>query len=363
MIKLFFLTLTACSLFFITSISAQEDDSQSPSENLTLKEFACQASTPKTFQGCLDEAKQIGVPLIKIVAPIICSSAQECSFKLYGSTSSFTISSSSPENKFIRQNDFSYTLLTIENSSNFNLKSLLFEDRGSTGCPTATICPAAVSISNSSSTTLDDLSFSFTRGTSLQVINSRSINISNSSFKNSYKTGLELSGQGYTNAIKIENNLFDNNAGSGLILQAQSINQSSISNNQFINNHSRGSYTNCTFPCIGSQIKIQGPSSNLSISANTISGGVNTFFDTVGLYASGIQIGGQNINSLTLSCNEITGNRGSGIVQSGPFSGISKILITENKIFGNGLNLNIPTTVADQNNCYTKDCQLACAKP
>jgi len=361
LIKLVSLVITACSLIFITSTYAQ-DDSQSPSENLTLKEYACLASTPETFQSCLNEVKQTGVPLIKITAPIICTSPELCSFKLQRSASSFTISPSSPQNKFIRQNDFSYTLLTIENSSNFNLNNLTFEDQGSTGCPTATICPSVITIKNSSSLVLDKLSFTFSRGTSLQILNSREVTISNSTFKNSYKTALEFSGQGYTNGIKIENNLFENNAGTGLILQAQSINKSLINNNRFINNHSQGAYTNCTFPCIGSQIKIQGPSSNLHISANTVSGGANTFFDNIGLYASGIQIGGQNISNTTLSCNEITGNRGSGIVQSGPFSAISNISITENKLYGNGLNLNIPTTVADENNCYTKDCQLACAK-
>lgn len=348
-------------IFLITQFFIQPAHSQ---DTLQLKEYACLASNPETFRECLKEVAETGVPLIKITEPVICESRQDCTFEIKNSSRSFEISPLSPDIKFIRRNDFGYTLLNIENSSGFRLKGLNFEDEGNTPCPAGIICPPFLRIKNSSLILADKLNFLKTRGISFSISDSKTISITNSTFKDSFKTGLEVTTQGFSEGLKIEDNLFENNSGSGLNFQALSVGsgQALISSNKFINNHSKGAYESCAYPCTGAQVKITGPTNNLRFSQNTLSGGINTIFDSLGLYSSGIEIGGRNINNTALFCNEVSGNRGSGIVQSGPFANISALTITENKIWGNGLNLNIPTATADENNCYTSECKLSCSK-
>ena len=142
------LHLIVAAIFLLSPFFVQPAYSQ---DQLQLKEYACLASNPQTFKDCLQEAKDTGVPLIKITKPIICGNRQDCSFELIGSGRSFQISPSGPENKFIRRGDFSYTLLNIESSSNMTLKDLTFEDEGTAPCPAGTICPPLITIKNSSS--------------------------------------------------------------------------------------------------------------------------------------------------------------------------------------------------------------------
>ncbi len=354
MLYLFLTLILLIAQFLAPPVHAQDA--------LQLKEYACLAFSPQTFKDCLKEVRDTGAPLIKITKPIICESRQDCSFAISDSGRSFQISPSSPENKFIRRNDFGYSLLTIDGSANLTLRDLSFEDVGQTPCPSGTTCPPLIIIKNSSSILLDKLNFSGTRGASLLLSDPKNISITGSTFKNSFKTGLEVKAQGVTEGLRIENNTFQDNSGTGLIFQARSADsaQGLITSNKFINNHSKGAYDNCTYPCIGSQLKVSGPTTNLRLSDNIVTGGVNTLFDSLGLYSSGIEVGGTNINNTLLFCNEISGNRGSGVVQAGPFSNISALVISENKIWGNGLNLNIPTATADENNCYTSECKLSC---
>lgn len=355
-----FTILLLITLLLLPSTYAQEPP-QAPSENLSLEEFACNAKDAQSFKACLIEARNTGVPFIKITAPIICESRNDCSFNMSNLKSFLKISAANPENKFIRKTDFGYSLITAENSVAIEFSDLTFDDQSETGCPQGTTCPPLISIKNSSGIKFDKVTFQKTQGLSLRIIDSKDISILNSTFKDSYKSALEIYTLNFTEKFKIEGNTFENNSGSALIFQAVTLGtQSTIMNNKFLNNHSKGAYANCAFPCTGAQVKIFGPTTNLRIAQNNISGGPNTAFDSLGLYASGIEIGGQNIKDTSLYCNEITGNRGSGIVQSPPFANIISVKISENKLSNNGLNLNIPTVPADDTNCYTEACKLSC---
>ena len=350
-------------LVYFYPIHAQEPppDPDSVSENLRLEEYACRARDPESFKACLVEARQTGVPFIRIDAPIICESRADCEFNMSNMKYFLKIAPAAPENKFIRTSDFGYTLFNIQNSGQIELASLTFEDESDTGCPQGTTCPPLISISMATNIKFDKVTFNKTQNTSVKIADSRGIEIYNSLFKDSYRSAIEISTANFTDGLRIENNTFENNAGAALIFQSNSLSsQSLVQNNKFINNHSNGAYADCTYPCTGAQIKINGPTSNLRIAKNSITGGINTALDSLGLYASGIEIAGQNIKSTSLYCNEITANRGSGIVQAPPYANITAVTISENKLTGNGLNLNIPTVPADDTNCYTAECTLAC---
>jgi len=359
MLYVLFSALLLISLSLVTPIYSQEPNAVS--QNLSLEEYACIADGPESFKSCLTEAKTTGVPFIKITAPIICESRNDCSFTMTGLRSFLKISPTLPENKFIRKSDFGYSLISVDDSVQIEFTGLTFEDQSDTSCPGGTTCQPFVSVKTSNNIKFDKVSFVKTQGVSLKIIDSRDISILGSSFKESDKSAVEISAANFTEKIKIENNQFENNAGTALVFQSNSIgSQSTIGNNKFINNHSKGAYSNCIYPCTGAQLKVTGPTSNLKISNNIISGGINSALDSLGLYSSGIEVGGQNINNTSLYCNEISGNRGSGIVQSPPFINISSVTISENKLSGNGLNLNIPSVQSDDTNCYTESCKLSC---
>ena len=363
-ISFLFIGLLVLLVYWVIGLFTHPSNAQEPqvADNLRLEEFACIARDPATFKSCLIETKSTSAPVIKIIAPIICESASDCTFEIKDQRAFLEISPTRPENKFLRRNDSSYTLLNISGSSNISIEGMTFEDEGTTGCPSGVICPPLISIDTSSGMTINKTTFLKTKGNSLTIRDSRETSITESVFKESFKTGIEVKTQGFTQALKIMNNIFENNAGSGLIFQAPGAgpNSTEISHNTFTNNHSAGAYTNCLYPCVGSQLKIAGPSSNVKVSANTILGGINTALDSLGLFVSGIEIGGQNITNANLNCNEITGNRGSGIVQAPPLSNINNVSISENKLWNNGLNLNIPTVTPDGDNCYTQECKLSC---
>jgi hypothetical protein len=341
---------------------AQSDDSQRYKDTLQLEELACKVSNPQTMHGCIEEVRRIGTPIIKLIAPLVCESRQDCSFDLSGINANIIITSPKPEFKIIRKNDFGYPLFTLTNTSGINFYALSFEDQSDTPCAIGTVCPPLIVIDNSKGLVFQRNTFSKIHGNMITFNNSRLINITENEFLNGFKGGVQVASNVPTEGFTVTQNTFEGIAGTALSFQGISLtpNSTSISNNKFINNHSKGAYENCTYPCTGSQVKINGPTANLSFKQNKVQGGVNTAFDSLGLYASGIQVGNNNVKSVYLFCNEITGNRGSGIVQTPPFTNLAGIVVSENKIWGNGLNLNIPVAQIEKNNCFAQECAQAC---
>jgi hypothetical protein len=340
--------------FLAPPISAQD--------TLQLQEYSCNAPDPTALKNCIVEVKKNGTPLIKITKPFVCDSRDACAFVLSEINTDLTIRSTA-KNLILRTKDYSYNLFTIENSSGIKFVDIPIIEENKNSCIQGIICPPTVSVKNSTNLQFNNISFKQTHGTSLKIVDSKNITIINSSFTDSFKTALEVSSTGFSEGITIQNNLFEGNASNALIFQTAALpdRRSSVIGNRFNNNHAKGVYTNCTFPCTGSQVRILGPSANLDFTQNTVVGGQNTIFDAVGLYSSGIEVGNQDLSDISLFCNEISGNRGSGIVESPPFKNLSGIVISENKIWGNGLNINTPIAKIDENNCYTRECKLSCA--
>ena len=357
------LIISSIFIWFLQPVHAQLDPSQQTRDTLFLDEFACRASDPASLKKCIEEVKATRMPLVKITAPIICTNPLECNFELKNIKTDTTFFAAKTEFKIIRKGDFSYPLFTVENSSGIRFYEIGLEDQGTGACPPATLCPTVLQIKSSNNISIERSDFNKIRGNAVSVSESRNINIIDSTFTNGFKTGLEVTSTLPTESINIENNTFSDNAGSALLFQGVSFSdrQSSISSNIFNNNHSKGAYANCVYPCTGSQVKISGPAANLRFTQNKVTGGGDTGFDTLGLYSSGVEVGNNSLANITFFCNEISGNRGSGIVQSSPFRDIIAISISENKVWGNGLNLNIPTANVAEDNCYTEECQLACA--
>lgn len=353
------------SAFLIASpLQVQSQNANQTSDTIHLEEFACKAIDPKSLKFCIEQAKTINVPLVKIDAPIICTNRQDCSFGFNEINTNTIFYSTRPENKIIRREDFSYTLFLITNSSGLEFSQLIFEDEGQNPCPQATICPDIISIKNSRNITIGGTLFNKSRGAGVLISNSRDITVKGSNFFNGYQAGVKVASTIPTESIIIEGNNFEGNAGEGVIFQSLSLSDtpSSIESNTFTNNHAKGAFSDCTYPCVGSQLSIIGQTGNLNINRNKIQGGVDTVFDLLGLYASGIEIGSSNISQVKIYCNKISGNRGSGIAQSAPTQNTAPVLIDENKIWGNGLNLNIPVAKIEANNCFNKECTLACLK-
>lgn len=356
------LTLILLSQFFIQPVNAQSLDDERFQDTMQLEELACKAKDAATLKGCIEEVKRSGMPIIKIIAPIICESRQDCTFELKRVNASVVIMSAKPEYKIIRKNDFGYPLFTLDNSSGIKFLGLGFEDQSQIPCVHGSVCPPLIVISGSNNIQIEKSNFKNIHGIAVYIVDSRNTGINDSSFNQGFKGAIQYSSKLPTENITVERNTFDSNRGSAVSFQGVSLkpNISSISYNNFINNNAQGFLLDCIYPCVGSQVWIKGPSSNLRFVQNKVLGGVDTVFDLLGLYSSGVQIGSDAVSNIDLYCNEISGNRGSGIVQSAPFRNIANIRISENKLWGNGLNLNIPTATIEENNCYTKECKLAC---
>jgi hypothetical protein len=344
------------------TVYAQTDDSRRYQDTLQLEELACKVSSPQTMKDCIGEVRRIGTPIVKLIAPLVCESRQDCMFDLTNINANVIFTSPKPEFKIIRKNDFGYPLFTLNNTSGINFYALSFEDKDDNPCAIGTVCPPLITIDNSHSLVFQRDTFDKIHGLAISTNNTRLLTISDSQFSDGFKGAIQSTSSVPLEGVLINQNTFEGNAGTALSFQGNSLtpNSTQVSNNKFINNHSKGAYENCTYPCTGSQVKINGPTTNLSFKQNKVQGGVNTVFDSLGLYASGVQIGNTNVKSVYLFCNEITGNRGSGVVQTPPFSNLSGIVISENKIWGNGLNLNIPVAQIDKNNCFAQDCTQAC---
>lgn len=355
---MFYLLLTL--IFFVLPIFNQPASAQ---DTLQLQEFACNAPDPKAFKNCIEEVRKTGVPLIKITKPFLCESREACAFEIKGINADLTIRAASNNNFIFRTKDYSYSLFTIENSSGIKFQDLSIIEENKNTCIQGIICPPTIIVKSSGNLQFNKISLKQTHGTSMNIVDSKNITVINSNITDSFKTAIEVSSSVPTEGITIQNNLFDGNSSNAIIFQSSALpgKNSSIIGNKFNNNHAKGVYTNCIYPCTGSQVRILGPSANLDFSQNTVVGGQNTIFDAVGLYSSGVEVGNRDLSDISLYCNEISGNRGSGIVESPPFSNLDGIVISENKIWGNGLNLNTPVAKVDENNCYTKECQLSCS--
>lgn len=362
--------ITIISLVFLflvplIPVRAQTDASLQSKDTLSLEEFACIAKNPATLKECINQVRTIKVPLVKIDAPIICASQNDCAFDFTGINTDTTFYATRTENKIIRSNDFSYTVFNIDNSSGLKFSGLTFQDDGISDCPQGTVCPPVVVINKSGKIIIERTSFADLKGTALFVSDSRTVTIDRSNFSDGLKDGIRISSSKPTGGINITGNNFDGISGNAVSYQAVSTNGplSTITSNTFTNNHAKGFYENCTYPCTGSQVRIIGPTSNLQFRQNKITGGLNTIFDSLGLYPSGLEIGSTNINNLRIYCNEISGNLGSGIVQPSPVTGSGQISVDGNKIWGNGLDMNTVSANITETNCYNDQCNLSCMTP
>ncbi len=358
------ISLLILLLFPLIPAQAQTDASLQSKDTLLMEEFACSAIDPATLKKCINEVRINKVPLVKINAPIICDQQSECAFDFSGIQTDTTFYAANSANKILRSNDFSYTIFNIDGSSGLKFSGLIFEDDGLAVCPAGTICPPALIINKSNNITIEDSEFTNLQGTAVLVSDSITVIVNNSKFLNILKNGIEVTSVQLSGDIQIIDNIFTDVAGNALAYQSIGTNQnpSIIDSNTFTNNHSKGFYENCVYPCTGSQVKITGPTSKVEFRKNKISGGLNTIFDSLGLYPSGLEIGSTNINSVRIYCNEISGNPGSGVVQSSPVSSSSQIDIDGNKIWGNGLDMNTLTVNIGPDNCYNGQCNLECLK-
>lgn len=362
MIYLLLISIFTLGQLFLPQIFAQNEEEQHFEDTVQIEELVCNASDPASFKECIQRIRNNEVPLLKIIKPIICESRNDCEFDLSRINADVIIHTTNPENKILRKNDYSYTLFKIEDSGGLRFTNLIIEDEEDKPCGAGVSCPPLITLKSTEKITFEKMYFLKTRGVTVSSVDSTGLIIKDSNFSGSQKSAVQISSTLFQEGIKIENNTFEGNTGQAIDFQTQSlgVNPASIVLNTFVNNHAKGAFSNCVYPCVGSQLKITGPTVNLVVSRNIVSGGRDTAFDIAGLYASGIEIGNNNVSRLSVFCNQVSGNRGSGIVEAPPFSKLSEINISGNKIWNNGLNLNIPVATIQKDNCFSEKCTLAC---
>jgi len=311
-------------VLFSRNTTAQEKNQQA-------YDVACEVTDVATLKECIKRAKNKEYDLIKIMKIIECRSKDDCEIDLSGVEKAIKIYGiTNTDTGFKRTGNFDYSLFTIKNSKDIFIGSFLIDDTSEGGCTGS--CPPAFVIENSTNITVDQLSTKSSKSTALSVKDASSITIKDSVFTDSSSTALVFSADG-TN---------------------------SITNNTFTHNHKDALSEACRGVCIEAQVYIMSNTKNVAISRNIIKDGRIDLFDPLGLYASGIDISGEGVENIMISCNKVYDNTGNGIVVNQQ-SSTKNITIEKNTIYGNGIDLNVPTQPQNtiQNNCFDFSCQIA----
>lgn len=294
-------------------------------------DVACEISDVPTLQDCIKRAKNKEYDLIKIIKIIECQSKDDCAIDLSGVEKAIKIYGiTNTDTGFKRTGNFDYSLFTIKNSKDIVIGSFLIDDTSEGGCPGS--CPPAIVIENSTNITVDQLSAKSVKSTAISVKDASSIAIKDSVFTDSSSAALLFSADG-TN---------------------------SITNNTFMHNHKDALYEACRGICTGAQVQILPNTKNVRIEKNIIRDGQIDIYNAFGLYASGIEIAGRDVGSVTMSCNKIYGNSGNGVVIPNRETSTQQVIMKQNAIYNNGINVNVETGPQDQvdNNCFDFSCKI-----
>lgn len=321
---LFGILFVGISIIFLAHKTTAQEKSQQ------AYDVACEISDVPTLQDCIKRAKNKEYDLIKIIKIIECQSKDDCAIDLSGVEKAIKIYGiTNTDTGFKRTGNFDYSLFTIKNSKDIVIGSFLIDDTSEGGCPGS--CPPAIVIENSTNIIVDQLSAKSVKSTAISVKDASSIAIKDSVFTDSSSAALLFSADG-TN---------------------------SITNNTFMHNHKDALYEACRGICTGAQVYIMSNTKNVAISRNIIKDGRIDLFDPLGLYASGIDISGEGVENIMISCNKVYDNTGNGIVVNQQ-SSTKNITIEKNTIYGNGIDLNVSTQPQNtiQNNCFDFSCKI-----
>lgn len=314
--------------FFATQYSGAQE------QNQQAYDIACDVKDVPTLKDCFEKAKNGEYNLIKITRIIECTSKDDCAIDLSNLHISLKIYGTSTDTGFKRIGNFDYSLFTIKNSSDIIIGGFLIDDTSSGDCSAQGIsCPPAMIIDASKNIVIDQLRTKAVKNSGISVKDASSITIKNSVFADSSGTAV----------------VFLANSGENI-----------ITNNTFTHNHKASFFQDCVGICIGAQVSILPNTKNLTVSKNTIKDGSIDVYGPLGLYASGIDIAGENVEAVTVSCNTISNNSGNGIVIGQQQASTKDITIGKNKLYGNGIDVNViglPQNTIE-NNCFDASCKV-----
>lgn len=331
---------------YVQSSIAQEKVQQ-------VVDVACVVSDVVTFKNCIQKIQEDKSDFVKITSLIQCQNRDDCAVELSNIKRAVLIYGVSADTGFQRINTFDYPIFTIKNSSKISIGGMLFDDtQGS--CSTGTICSPAISLHDSDHILIESLIVKSAKETAVLVQGGKQVTIKNSTFDGSENHAVKI--QNSEEAI-ITGNKFVNSGSNALVIA--SLGSNVISNNTFTHNNWRF-FTNCDAVCVGGQVAILPNTDSVTIKHNTIQDGSIDGYDEFGLTTSGIEIEGQNINDISISCNTISKNSGNGIVLVDRGSSFKTIKIENNTFLENGLDLNVHFSSSDkiEGNCFGSACSV-----
>lgn len=348
-------------LFILVFILNSKQALSAEGDSINFGDLSCKAKNTDEFKKCLEDVKNGVFPLIRLTENLECRSKQECEFSLEGVVSQVTIAGDKTVIK--RSENFNYSIFNFSKSANIKLTNISFDEGDGSGCPGfGQVCQPVINIQDSQNIVIQNLRVHGARESAIKITNSASVAVMGSQILNSYKNAIQVSLPNLIEGVVIDGNTFENNGSSAVVFSGISLatSPSKIRANTFKKNHSKAVYTSCTFPCSAGQLLIKSGTTNLLIENNIITDGTAGMFDRFGLYPSGIEVPGADSQSVIISCNMISNNKGSGIVQTGTVRANNNTVIQDNKIFDNGINLNVQSAYLEDN-CFYKDCRVACS--
>jgi hypothetical protein len=344
-----FICIVLIAAFVVKHSGAQEKVQQ-------VLDIACIAKDVSSFKDCVQKIQDGQTDFIKITDMITCQSQDDCAVRLSNIKRTVLIyGATNTGSGFKRVNNFNYAIFTLQDSQNISIGGFLIDDSSEPSCPVGTVCPPAILVQNSEKILIESLNTKSVKNTAVMIQGSKNTIIRKSFFDDSETHAIEIQTSADT---KIESNTVKNTQSNGVTFS--SLGQNSITGNTFIHNNRAIYSTNCGSTCIGGQLQIMPGTGTVLVRKNIIQDGTIDVYGGFGLTASGIEIAGQNIDSVTLSCNTIVNNSGNGVVQTNRDASFKSVQLLQNIFTQNGIDVNIPFAASDKNegNCYQVGCRV-----
>ena len=320
----------------------------------------CDVSDLSTLNTCLAAVRGGSKTNVRFTAMVNCSGYGACLVDLtnvHGPVTFFGAAGVTAG--FLRTDTYTYSILNTNETSDLTFANLTFDEgpadpacapyqsNGSEIYP----CQPTIFVQNSSNILFEQVSVLHSKQNGIGFAGTQGITIQDSVIEDAGVDGIwtDRNPDISSSNISITNNLIKDVQSNGIHLSyAQN---TTISGNTLQHNHHVAIFDNCGGPCPGGQIDMLNNTSLLIYSNQIIDGRIdlnNTKGNT-----SGIEIADQNTD-VTITNNIIANNLAAGIGPN-PGSTGTDFVITGNKIYNNGTNVNLfyGTGFQEVGDCFT----------
>ena len=319
----------------------------------------CDVSDVSTLTSCVTAVRNGTIANVRFTAMVPCSGSDTCLVDLTNVNGPVTFFGAPGVTAgFLRTDTYNYSILNLNGAKNITVANLTFDEgppdpacapflmNGSTVIP----CQPTAFVQNSSSILFEQVSVLHSKQCGISFAATQGIAIQDSFIRDAAVFGVWSGADQSTisSNVSITNNLIQDVLSNGIFLsftQNATIKGNTLKHNQYFT-----VFDTCGGGCAGGQIDMLNNTS-LQIYSNQIIDGQIDLNNATG-QTDGIEIDTQN-TGVTITNNIIANNLGLGI-QADPGATGTNFVITGNKMYNNGGNLDVlGTGIQEAGDCFT----------